>query len=109
MAGISNKLVSAVRGYPRNDNTTLISGGIQSSLFVFDKMQARQHDDDLDAALRSRGHPGMRLGLNKSRSTARVPGLKAAAGICSPSLSPPVPHPMLQASVLSLSLAAAAF
>jgi len=78
MAGISTKLDSAVRGNPRNDNTSLISGGIQSSLFTFDRSERARHDDDLDAALRSRGHPGLRFGLNKSQSTSRVPVVKAA-------------------------------
>lgn len=75
MAGISTKLDSAMRGF-RNDNTALISGGIQQSLFTYDRSVVRQHDEDLDAALRARGHPGMRIGATKSQSMSRVPAIK---------------------------------
>lgn len=79
MAGISTKMDYATRGVSRRASP-LISGGINGNLFTYDKSVARQHDDDLDAALRSRGHPGMRLGMSKSQSTGRIPVLKAKEG-----------------------------
>ena len=54
MAGISTKMDYATRGVSRRASP-LISGGINGNLFTYDKSVARQHDDDLDAALRSRG------------------------------------------------------
>ena len=81
MAGISTKLDTAVRGGFRNDSTSLISCGIQQSLFTYDRTVVRQHDEDLDAALRSRGHPGMRIGATKSQtSISRVPAVKVQGG-----------------------------
>jgi hypothetical protein len=81
MAGISTKLDSAVRGGFRNDSSSLISGGVQQSLFTYDRSMVRQHDEDLDAALRSRGHPGMRIGGTKSQSsTSRLPAVKVQGG-----------------------------
>jgi hypothetical protein len=79
MAGISTKMDFAARGVSRKESK-LISGGINSNLFAYDKSDVRQHDDDLDAALRARGHPGMRLSMSKSQSTARVPTIKAKEG-----------------------------
>ena len=59
----------------------LISGGIQSSLFTYDRSVVRQQDEDLDAALRSRGHPGLRFGTSKAQSTTRVPAVKVSTGL----------------------------
>jgi hypothetical protein len=79
MAGISTKMDFAASGVSRK-GSNLISGGINSNLFTYDKSDVRQHDDDLDAALRARGHPGMRLGMSKSQSTARVTTIKVKEG-----------------------------
>ena len=85
MAGISTKMGQAQRTGYRGDNTALISGGVDRSIFGYRKNQFRGMDEDLDAALRSRGHPGMRFGATKSQSLSRVPRVKAVAETAEPS------------------------
>jgi hypothetical protein len=92
LAGISTKIDAARHGVTRSDSTTLISGGIDSSLFTYDKSVVRQLDEDLDANLRSRGHPGLRMS-QKSTSRGSVSAIRAP-GALSFCLRPfPDPYP----------------
>jgi len=90
LAGISTKIEAARHGVTRSDSTTLISGGIDSTLFTYDKSVVRQLDEDLDANLRSRGHPGLRMSQKStsrgSVSAIRAPGTQFCAFLLSLSI-----------------------
>ena len=75
LAGISTRLDNAARGQVSGE-PSLISGGVKTSLFSFDRSTIEEHDDDLDAALRSRGHPGLRI---QSKLPATAPSARTSA------------------------------
>ena len=53
MAGISSKLEKVT------EDSSLLSGKARPDLFTFSPSSLRVYDEDLNSALRARGHPGM--------------------------------------------------
>jgi hypothetical protein len=79
MAGISHKLDYVSHGGEIDIGP--ISGGVNPFLFKYDATTTEEHDEDLDAALRSRGHPGLRpmyrkvaTGMSSHHKQTKTPG-----------------------------------
>ena len=72
LARISTKIGETESIRKVDEDTLLISGGLNSSLFAYTRESVFQYDEDLDVALRSRGHPGMKLKHSKYSSTRMV-------------------------------------
>lgn len=76
MAGISTKLDKA------SEDTSMLSGKPRPDLFKFDPSSLRMYDEDLNSALRARGHPGMNLErLAASDRTVRRAGSERREGL----------------------------
>ena len=84
MAGISSRITNAATIDPRDAAAQdLISGGVNTGLFAYDKGSIDAYDEDLDAVLRSRGHPGLHMPpprLTMAPQTSKPAGRRQTTG-----------------------------